>query len=181
MTKKNAVVGGLTLFLMVLCGTAALAQQVSKIAVINSQEVLEKSVEGKKVIARLQEQDKKNQSNLAKIDDDIRGMETKLNTQRLTLSEEALLQLSTDLDKKKKDRTRFAEDAMRDIQELQVRLYTKLQNELLPLIEAIGKEKGYDVIFDLGKSGAVYFNPAVEITADVIKRYDASKAAPAVK
>ena len=141
MKKRNAVFTLLPIFLMALCVSAGLAQVTHKIAVINSQEVLEKSVEGKKVIARLQERDKKNQNDLAKLDDEIRGLETKLNTQRLTLSEEALMQLSSDLDKKKKDRTRFAEDAMRDIQELQIRLYTKLQNDLLPLIEAIGKEK----------------------------------------
>ena len=181
MKKRNAVFTLLPIVLMALCVSAGLAQATHKIAVINSQEVLEKSIEGKKVIARLQERDKKNQNDLAKLDDDIRGLETKLNTQRLTLSEEALMQLSSDLDKKKKDRTRFAEDAMRDIQELQLRLYTKLQNDLLPLIEAIGKEKGFDLILDLGKSGAVYFSPTIAITDDVVKRYDALKAAPAVK
>lgn len=179
MTKSKAVLTILPLFLCALIVSAGLAQQAPKLGLINSQDVLEKSIEGKKVIARLQDQDKKNQMSMAKTDEDIRTMETKLSTQRLTLSEEALVQLSSDLDKKKKDRTRFAEDATRDIQELQVRLYQKLQSELLPIIEAIGKEKGYDIIFDLGKSGAVYFNPAVDITAEVIKRYDASKAAPA--
>jgi outer membrane protein len=181
MKKSKAVFKVLPLVLTVLFVSAGLAQQGSKIAAINSQEVLEKSVEGKKVIARLQEQDKKNQATLAKADDEIRNLETKLNTQRLTLSEEALMQISSDLDKKRKDRTRLAEDALRDIQELQQRLYLKLQNELLPIIESIGKEKGYDLIFDLGKSGAVYFNPAVDITDEVIKRYDAAKAAPPAK
>jgi outer membrane protein len=181
MRQSKTVVKILPLALAVLFVTAGLAQQATKIAAINSQEVLEKSIEGKKVIGRLQERDKKNQNDLAKLDEDIRGLETKLSTQRLTLSEEALIQLSSDLDKKKKDRTRFAEDAMRDIQELQVRLYTKLQNELLPIIEAIGKDKGYDLILDLGKSGAVYFNPGIDVTQDVIKRYDASKGSPAAK
>jgi hypothetical protein len=40
----------------------------------------------------------------------------------------------------------------------------------------MGKENGMDVIFDLAKSGAIYFSPAIEITQDVIQRYDASKA-----
>ncbi len=181
MTKSKAVYTILPLFLTVLFVSAGLAQQGVKIGVINSQDVLEKSVEGKKVIARLQETDKKNQTLMAKTDDEIRALETKLSTQRLTLSEEALVQLSSDLDKKKKDRTRFAEDATRDIQELQQRLYLKLQSELLVIIEGIGKEKGYDLILDLGKSGAVFFNPAIDITTEVIKRYDASKATPPAK
>jgi outer membrane protein len=180
-TKSKAVCTILPLFLAVLFVSAAWAQQATKIGVINSQEVLEKSVEGKKVLARLQEQDKKNQALLAKTDDDIRALETKLSTQRLTLSDEALVQLSSDLDKKKKERTRSAEDATRDIQELQQRLYLKLQSELLTIIDGIGKEKGFDLILDLGKSGAVYFNPVTDVTAEVIKRYDASKATPPAK
>lgn len=181
MTKSKAVYMILPLFLVVLCVSAGLAQQGTKIAVINSQDVLEKSIEGKKVIARLQEQDKKNQNLLAKADDEIRALETKASTQRLTLSDEALVQLSSDLDKKKKERTRTAEDATRDIQELQQRLYLKLQSELLAIIEGIGKEKGYDLILDLGKSGAVFYNPTTDITTEVIKRYDASKATPPAK
>lgn len=153
-----------------------LTQEGPKIGVINSAEVLEKSVEGKKVIARLQERDKTNQATLTKLDDEIRQLETKLSTQRLTLSDEALFQLNTDLEKKRTERTRTAEDAYRDWQQLQMKLYNRVQSELIPIIEQLGKEKGLDIIFDLAKSGAVYFSPTIDLTAEVIKRYDASKA-----
>ena len=56
-------------------------------------------------------------------------------------------------------------------------MFAKLQEELLGVVAQIGKEKGFNLIFDLGKSGAAYWNPAIDITAEVIKRYDASKAA----
>jgi Skp family chaperone for outer membrane proteins len=164
-------------FVLALLVPQVFSQQSSKIGVINSQEVLEKSSEGKKVIARLQERDKKNQADLAKLDDEIRQLETRLNTQRLTLADEALMQMNSDLAKKRTDRTRLSEDAGRDIQELQFRLFNKVQSELIPIIEQLGKEKGFDMIFDLAKSGAVYFNPVVDITEEVIKKYDASKAA----
>lgn len=160
--------------LIVLAGFSW-AQAQAKIAVVNSQDVLEKSLEGKRVLAQLSEQDKKNQDQLAKLDEEIRKLETRLNTQRLTLTEEALLQLNSDLTKKRTERTRLSEDMARDMQELQYRLYTRLQNELIPIIEQIGKEKGFDLILDLGRSGAVYVNPVIDITEEVIKRYDALK------
>lgn len=171
------------LLLVLLAASVGLsmAQQASKIGVINSQEVLERSSEGKKVIARLTEKDKQNQATLTKLDDEIRQLETKLNTQRLTLSEEALYNMNADLQKKQTDRKRVAEDAVRDFQDLQVKLFNKIQSELIPIIEALGKEKGIDLIFDLAKSGAVYVNPAIDLTEEVIKRYDASKATPPAK
>ncbi len=172
--------GSISVFLFIALIAAAaslgMAQDAPKIAVINSQEVLEKSAEGKRVIARLTEKDKQNQAAITKLDDEIRGLETRLNTQRLTLSEEALYNMNADLQKKQTDRKRQAEDAVRDFQDLQVKLFNKVQSELIPIIEALGKEKGIDLIFDLAKSGAVYFNPTVDLTDDVIKRYDASKA-----
>jgi len=32
-----------------------------------------------------------------------------------------------------------------------------------------------EIILDLASSGAIYFNPAIDLTEEVIKRYDASK------
>jgi outer membrane protein len=163
-------------FFVSALASLSFAQQPLKIGVVNSQEVLEKSLEGKKVITQLQERDKKNQASLAKMDDDIRVLESKINTQRLTLTDEVFLQMNSDLDKKKKDRQRFAEDSLRDIQDLRDRLFLKIQNELIVIIEQLGKEKSLDLILDLAKSGAIYWSPTIILTDDVVKRYDASKA-----
>ena len=165
----------LALFIVVLV-SLNFAQQTIKVGLVNSMEVLDKSAEGKRVITRLQEKDKSNQDKLSKLDEDIRKLETKLSTQRLTLTDDALMQLSSDIDRKRTERKRFAEDSLREIQELRARLFNKLQNELLPIIEQLGKEKNLYIIFDLAKSGAIYFNPSINFTAEVIKRYDASKA-----
>lgn len=168
----------LTLFVLSIL-SLGFAQQTGKIGIINSQMVLEKSAEGKRVIAQLQDKDKKSQSDLARLDNEIKQLETKLNTQRLTLTDEVAMQINSDVEKKKTDQKRLSEDAVREIQELQYRLFNKVQGELIPIIEGLGKEKGMDVIFDLAKSGAVYFNPVIDLTDEVIRRYDASKAAPA--
>jgi Skp family chaperone for outer membrane proteins len=174
------MIQSLTLALFVLSFlSVGFAQQTGKIGVINSQMVLEKSVEGKRAITQLQDKDKKSQSDLAKLDNEIKQLEAKLNTQRLTLTDEAAMQINSDLEKKKTDQKRLSEDAVREIQELQYRLFNKVQGELIPIIEGLGREKGMDVIFDLAKSGAVYFNPVIDLTDEVIRRYDASKAAPA--
>ncbi|MCX8160147.1 MAG: OmpH family outer membrane protein [Candidatus Saccharicenans sp.] len=154
----------------------ALAQQALKVGVINSQEILEKSAEGKKAIAQLEEKNKKTQQDLAKLDDQIRQLESRLSTQQLTMTQEAILSLSVDLDRKRTERQRMAEDAQKDMQELTQRLYMRIQGEVMPIINKLGQEKGLDLILDLRESGVLYFSPAVDLTQEVIKRYDASKA-----
>lgn len=157
------------------------AQQAIKVGIINSQEILEKSVEGKKAIAQLEEKNRKNQQDLSKLDDQIRQLETRLNTQQLTMTQETILSLSADLDRKRTDRQRLAEDANRDMQELQQRLYIKIQSEVMPVITKLGQEKGMDLILDLRASGVLYFNPVIDLTAELIKRYDAGKAVTPAK
>ncbi|HDS09303.1 MAG TPA: OmpH family outer membrane protein, partial [Firmicutes bacterium] len=123
-----------TLFIAVLM-QSGLAQQAIKIGVVNSQQVLEESIEGKKIMAQLEEKDKLNRETLTKMDDEIRRLETKLSTQRLTLTQEAMAQLSIDIEKKRTERKRYTEDTLSEMQELTQRLFNRIQNELLPIIE----------------------------------------------
>lgn len=173
---RRARKGIVLIFFVAVLVSAGIAQQTLKIAVVNSQEVLEKSAEGKKVMAQLQSKDSKAQADISKMDEDIRILETRLNTQRLTLTQESLIQMQADLERKRTERVRFAEDMSREIQGLQQTLFVRIQSELLPIIEAVGKERNLDLIFDLSQSGAIYFNPTVDLTAEIILRYDASKA-----
>lgn len=152
-----------------------LAQENFRIGVVNSLVVLERSTEGKRIVAQLEEKNRGNQKRIAKLDDDIRQLETKLNTQRLTLTDEALMNLSSDIERKRTDRKRYAEDSFREFQELRNRLFTKLQAEVKPIIDQLGKEMGLEIVFDLNNSGTIYFDSKIELTEEVIKRYNASK------
>jgi outer membrane protein len=156
--------------------TFGYSQQAIKVGVVNSQDVLERSAEGKRVMAQIQDKDKQNQDRIGALDEEIRNLETRINTQRLTLTQEAMMQLSSDLERKRTERKRFAEDSLREMQEFTGRLFQRVQTELLPIIEQLGKDKNLDVIFDLARSGAIYFNPTIDLTQEVITRYDASKA-----
>lgn len=175
MERRSTINKILMVLFVVGLVSVGFAQEPMKIGVVNSQEVLEKSQEGKRVTSQLEAKNKTLQEDLARMDDKIRELETRLNTQRLTLSQEALSNLASDLDKQRTERTRFVEDSRRELNDLTNRLFARLQNELRPIIAEVGKEKNLDMIFDVGGSGIIYFNPAVDLTAEVIQKYDASK------
>ena len=158
-----------------------LAQEASKLGMVNSQEILEKSVEGQKVMAQLQAADKKYAESITLLDDQIKQLQNRLTSQRLTLTAAAAAGIQADIQNKQTDRQRTAEDAARGMQELQVVTLERIQTQLIPIIEQLRKDKGLDLIFDLGKSGAAFVSPALDLTAEVIRRYDALKAAPPAK
>jgi len=169
------------LIIAALAGLTGLTLAQTKMATINSQAVLERSAEGKKAIAALQAADKKYSDDIARLDDQIKQLQNRLQTQRLTLTAEAAAGIQADIQNKQTSRQRAAEDATKAMQDLQANTLSRIQDELIPLIEQFRKDKGLDLIFDVAKNGTVYFNPAVDLTDEVIRRYDAAKAAPPVK
>ena len=168
------------LVLFAAAGSLA-AQEATKIGVVNSQDILDKSVEGKKALAQLQEADKKYQAELVRLDDQIKQLQNRLSAQRLTLAAEAAAAIQADIQKKQTDRQRMAEDASRAMQELQYKVLTRVQGELIVIIDQVRKDRGLDIVFDLAKSGAAYASPALDLTAEVLRRYDAAKGAPPAK
>jgi outer membrane protein len=175
MSKRTVQLLILTAFVGSLI-VPAFAQQAVKIGVVNAQLVLQQSVEGKKAITQMEEKSKKVDADLTKLANDIRALETRMSTQRLTLTAEAALQINSDLEKKRTDQKRLSEDAVRESQELQARLFNKIQSELMEILQAYGKEKALDLIVD-SSAGIVYFNPMADITDEIVRRYDASKSA----
>jgi len=167
---------------VLILASAAFAQQAAtafKVAVVNSQQAFEQSAEGKRVAAQLQERDSKLKNDLQKMDDAIRALETRFNTQRLTLTQEAAMALQSDIDRKTTERKRYEEDQTREIQQLSVNLIQRLRTEMVAIVEQIAKEKGYDLVLDLAASGVVSWNPTIDVTTEVVRRYDTSKAAAA--
>jgi len=169
------------LFVLAVVG-ATYAQQVSKVAIINSQKAFETCAEGKKALAQMQDRDTKIKNDIQKLDDAIRLLENKLSTGRLTMTNEALAGIQSDIEKKSTERKRYEEDATRDGQAFANNLINKIRGEMVVVIENLAKERGLDLVLDAMSSGVVTASPAIDITDEVIRRYDQSKAAtPPVK
>ena len=46
------------------------------------------------------------------------------------------------------------------------------KNDLFPIIEAVAKEKGFDLVIDASTGAVVFAQPAIDITDEVTKRYN---------
>jgi Skp family chaperone for outer membrane proteins len=154
------------------------AQQPPKIAAVDLQQALERSVEGQNVLSQLKQKEQAVMSELGKYDQQITSLETKLRTQRLTLNEEAQQKLSFDLETARIQRKRVEEDATKEFQRLQFTLVSKLRNEVLAVVGDYAKEQRISLVLDLSApSGVVFCEPALDITTEIIRRYDSTKSA----
>jgi len=175
--KKIRTIAPLVILFVVAVAGAAYPQ--SKIAVINSQQAFETSVEGKKALTQMTERENKIKSDIQRLDDAIRLLENKLTTGRLTMTNEALVAIQADIDKKTTERKRYEEDATRDGNQFANNIIQKIRAEMVAVIEALAKERGFDLVLDMVTSGVVTSSPTIDITTEVVRRYDQSKAATA--
>jgi outer membrane protein len=177
--SKGRILIPLIIGLVLLPAVAAYAQQTVKIGIVNSARAFEQSTEGKKAVAQFQERDAKIKGDIQKLEDSIRALANRLNTGRLTMTQEALIATQADIDKKTTERKRYEEDATRDFQQFQANIVQRIRNEMVTIIQQLRKEKGYDLVLDLQGSGVVDFEPSIDITDEVVRRYDATKAGAA--
>jgi Skp family chaperone for outer membrane proteins len=151
---------------------AAGAQPALKVAIIYSQKAFDRSAEGRKVVAQLQEKEDEIKAGIKQREEEINGLKLKLDSQKLPLTEEALGQLQVEIDKKEADKRKYEQDSSADFDQPKAKLIKKIREGLLATVDELVKEKGYDLVFDLSSSGLIYFQPALDITEEVIKRYD---------
>lgn len=173
--NRLRTIAPLVAFIVLAVTAAGYAQ--SKVAVINSQQAFETSAEGKKALTQMQDRENKIKADIQKLDDAIRLLENKLTTGRLTMTNEALAGIQADIDKKQTERKRYEEDATRDGNQFANNLIAKIRGEMVAIIEGLAKEKGYDLVLDMVTSGVVTSSPTIDVTSEVVRRYDQSKLA----
>lgn len=176
MIKKRLSVAAYFILPVGLMAFPVNAQQPPKVAAIDLQQTMERSVEGQSVLSQLKQREQAIMNELGKYDQQILSLEAKLRTQRLTLNEEAQQKLTFELETTRVQRKRVEEDATKEFQRLQFTLVSKLRTEVLAVINGYAKEQQISLVFDLSAPGGVVFcEPALDITTEIIRRYDSSK------
>ena len=149
----------------------------AKIAYLDIQRVAAESAEGKVSTARVQALNQKKVAELNDLNKKLLADQQKLQAQGAMLNEAARAELERAIDRQQKELQRRQQDAQEEVQQLQTDLQNTFQGKLYPIIQQVVAEKGIEVLFSQRDSGIVFANPALDLTADVIKRFDAAQAA----
>ena len=72
------------------------------------------------------------------------------------------------------DIQRFTEDAQQEVTQLQQQLQDEFQRKLTPVIQQVATERQLHMMFSVVDSGLVWGDPALDLTPEIIKRFDAA-------
>ena len=163
---------------------AAVAQEAPKtsVAVIDVQQVVNESAAGKETMTRLRKLQDDKLAEGRKKADDLETLRKQLATQRATLAETKVVELEKQIEDRQVELQRFADDTKQQLADAQRRELDALEKQIMPIINELGRELKIQMIFNKFQSGLVYADDAVDITEQVVRRFNSRvTAAPAAK
>jgi outer membrane protein len=188
MKRKMWIVG---LILGLLAGNNLWAQGTTtqKIGVLSYFRALIECAEGKVANDDFQKKFDARKIELQKRQTEIQSLQQQLETQRQTLNEESLASLNKNIQIKTTELQRAQEDSEKEFNLMRNEILERIGRKMGPLVQKYAQENSFSLILD-GSSQAsqlIFVNSAIDITNEIIKRFDAanpvaaSAAAPAKK
>jgi outer membrane protein len=169
----------LTALLTVLVGATSLHAQAAtpaagKIGVINIQAAIANTAEGKKVIADLQKKYQPRQQELQRLQQEIQAIQDQLTKQSATLSDDEQGRLNRDAEEKQKQLKRDADDAQSDFNHDRDEAISKIGKKMVNVINEYAQQNGFSLILDDAQIPVYFASKDIEVTEEIIKRYDAA-------
>lgn len=153
-----------------------------KIGAINIQAAMTGTKEGQKAAEDL---NKKMSPRKAAIDakaNAIRGLQNKLQTAGAAMSDTAKADLTRQIDEQTKSYNRDMEDAQAELNDEQRQIIEGMTNKMTAVIDKYAQQYGFTVIFDVSNPNTplLYISNMIDITRDIIERYDQAYPVPGV-
>jgi outer membrane protein len=185
MKNRTIVVASMLVFLASALSLHAQAPAApsSKVGLVNIQGAIANTAEGKKVLADLQMKYAPRQQDIQKKQQDIQSEQDQMQKQANTLSEEEQARMSREVEEKQKVLKRELEDAQADFGRDRDEAINRIGQKMVQVIDAYAQQNGFSLVIDDAQIPVYYYSKEIEITAEIIKRYDAANpvagAAPA--
>lgn len=158
---------------LLAAGAWARAAEVSKIAYVDLQRALNESDAGKRARANFQAQMRRMEANLKKQREELDRLREEFDRKALLMKEEQRKSLEKDLERRTVELKRKYEDYERELKRTDSELTADILKGLQRVIQEIGKREGYTLILEASSSSILYGDPAVDLTDEVIRRYNA--------
>lgn len=146
----------------------------AKVGFIDLQVIASNSAEGKAATAQLEEYRKKANAQISEKTKEAQALQTKLQQGGNVLNEQARAQAEKDFQRLQRELQALQEDANTELQDMTQKLQLQFQERLNPIIEQVATEKGLYVVFSVRDSGIIWGYSGIDLSQEVIKRFDAA-------
>ena len=157
----------------------------TKIGVVNIQEAIMTSNEGKKEADTLQAKFGGRQNELKTLNDEVENLKKQYTAQEASLSEDARSTKAKAIEAKSKTLQRNYEDFQNEVNQAEQEVINRIGQKMLGVLEKYAKANGFAVVIDVSnpQTPVLWFNQGTLITKQLVEAYNAQSgiAAPAPK
>ena len=169
---RRILVSSLSIVCLMLSSSLFAQPLALRIAVLDVQRILVESEPGRKAIEDLKVLQEESVATARTRQEDVKVLQDKINEGRLSLSADRLAEMEKQLEAKVLDFRRFQEDMERELNRKRDEAFAKIERDVMPIVDEVGKAEGYTLIFNKFQSGLVYADQQVDITDAVIVKYN---------
>jgi outer membrane protein len=192
MSMAKSRIPALILSLSIASGIAAFAQAAAapaaspaasagpvptKIGVVNIQQAIGESAEGKKEIDALQQKFNPKQVELKGMNDELENLKKQYQAQSDKLSDDEKSSKAKAIDSKQKALQRNYEDAQAEFQQSEQEVINRIGAKMLTVLEKYANTNGYAVVLDVSNpqtSPVLWATQGTVITKELVDAYDAA-------
>lgn len=166
-------------------GAASAAPAGSKIGIVNIQDAIFASNEGKKEFDALQQKFSPKQAELKNLNDDVENLKKTFQAQGDKLNDEQRASKAKEIETKQKSLQRNYEDAQAEFQQAEQEVLNRVGGKMLTVLEKYAKANGYAVVLDVSnpQTPVLWASQGNVITKELVDAYNTENpsAAPATK
>ncbi len=146
-----------------------------KVGVLNMNVAVSETGEGKKGLQEIQTKYQARSQDLQKQQQEIQSLNDQLQRQSATLSDEERLRLTRQLDEKQKIFKRAQEDYQSDLQADEQDAVRRIGLKMDRIVKDYAQQNGFALVIEGGPQMPIYYAaPQVDLTEELVKRYDAA-------
>ncbi|MFC1839176.1 OmpH family outer membrane protein [Thermodesulfobacteriota bacterium] len=154
------------LFAVIISQANVLAEESSKIGVLDLRRCIQESNEGKRVYDALKKKHETLQADLDKKQQELLEMQQDIEKQSLMLSMDAKENRQKEFEKKKRDLTYIAQDMQEEMKRAESDANIELLKVIHEVVAMVAKKKGLELITE--RSGVIYVAEGIDISGEVI-------------
>jgi Skp family chaperone for outer membrane proteins len=144
-------------------------------AFVSIQRILTESAKGLVAIARVQAL---NQQRISELDGKKKALQAAEQKLAQSTASGPRLQIGSEIERMKADIARFTQDAQSEVKGLTQELQMEIQREVSPIIQQIATDMKIEMLFSQTNAGLLWSDARLDITRDVILRFDQMASAP---
>lgn len=143
-----------------------------KLAVINIQQAIAQTSEGKQALDTIQKKYEPKRQALQREQDEVNALQEQLTKQGPTLSDDESARLRRELDQKQRLFKRDQDDDSADYQADNQDAVQNIGQKMVKVINEYAQKNGYSLVIDDSQLPVYYVAKGVDITEPIVKLYD---------